>query len=62
MSRSEVIRRALVEAASRLQDKRALAPEVAALDADDEDRREMLAVANLMESLQAPGSPGSAGP
>ena len=55
MTRSEAIRAALVEAASRLHDKRALAAEVAALEADDDDRAEMLAVAELMESLRAPG-------
>ena len=54
MSRSEAIRKALVDAASRLQDMSALAIEVAALEADEEDRREMLAVADLMESLRAP--------
>jgi hypothetical protein len=31
-----------------------LAAEVAALEADDADREEMLAVAGLMESLRAP--------
>jgi Arc/MetJ-type ribon-helix-helix transcriptional regulator len=55
LSRSEAIRKALVEAALRLQDRRALASEVAALEADEEDRLEMLAVADLMESLRAPG-------
>ena len=55
MTRSEAIRTALVEAASRLHDKRALAAEVAALEADDDDRAEMLAVTDLMESLRAPG-------
>ncbi len=55
LSRSEAIRAALVEAASRLHDKQALAAEVAALEADEEDRAEMLAVAELMESLRAPG-------
>ena len=54
MSRSEAIRAALVEAASRLHDKRALAAEVAALEADEGDRAEMMAVAGLMESLRAP--------
>ena len=53
MTRSEAIRAALVEAASRQRDKRALAAEVAALEADDDDRAEMLAVAELMESLRA---------
>ena len=55
MTRSEAIRAAVVEAASRLHDKQALAAEVAALEADDDDRAEMLAVAELMESLRAPG-------
>ncbi|NND02668.1 MAG: ribbon-helix-helix protein, CopG family [Acidimicrobiia bacterium] len=54
MNRSEAIRAALVEAASRLHDKRALAAEVAALEADDDDRAEMLSVAELMEGLRAP--------
>ena len=55
MSRSEAIRAALVEAASRLHDKRTLAAEVAALEIDEDDRAEMLAVAELMESLRASG-------
>jgi Arc/MetJ-type ribon-helix-helix transcriptional regulator len=55
MSRSEAIRAALVEAASRLHDKRVPVAEVAALEADEGDRAEMLAVAELMESLRAPG-------
>lgn len=52
-SRSEAIRSALVEAASRLSDKDSLAAEVAALEADQADRAEMLAVSDLMESLRA---------
>lgn len=55
MSRSEAIRSALVEAATRLRDRDALVAEVAALEADDADRAEMLAVAELMESLRAKG-------
>jgi antitoxin component of RelBE/YafQ-DinJ toxin-antitoxin module len=55
MTRSEAIRSALVDAATRLYDKQALAAEVAALEADEEDLAEMLAVADLMESLRAPG-------
>ncbi len=54
MTRSEAIRAALVDAANRLFDKSSLAAEVAALEADDEDRAEMMAVADLMESLRAP--------
>ena len=55
LSRSQAIRRALVDAAARLRDKKALAAEVAALEADEEDRSEMLAVADRMERLRAPG-------
>jgi antitoxin component of RelBE/YafQ-DinJ toxin-antitoxin module len=53
MTRSEAIRAALVDAANRLADKQVLAAEVAALEADEQDRAEMLAVADLMESLRA---------
>ena len=55
MTRSEAIRAALVETASRRQDKQTLAAEVAALEADEHDRAEMLAVADLMENLRAAG-------
>lgn len=54
-SRSEAIRSALVHAASRLSDKETLAAEGAALEADEKDRTEMLAVAEMMESLRASG-------
>ena len=55
MTRSEAIRTALVDTATRLNDRQALAAEVAALEDDAEDRVEMLVVADLMESLRAPG-------
>ncbi len=55
LSRSEAIRRAILDSAARLQRKATLAAEVAALEADDEDRREMLDVAALMESMRAAG-------
>jgi len=55
MSRSEAIRSALVASADRLRRRSTLAAEVAALEADEADRDEMLAVAGLMESLRAPG-------
>ena len=55
LSRSEAIRSALIGSARRLQRGKELAAEVAALDADADDRAEMLAVAQLMESLRAPG-------
>jgi len=55
LSRSEAIRRAIIESAARLQRRTALAQEVAALEADEADRREMLEVAAVMESMRAPG-------
>lgn len=54
MSRSDAIRSALIDSARRLRRGAALAAEAAALEADDADREEMLAVAGLMESLRAP--------
>lgn len=55
LSRSEAIRSALVDSARRLQKGPELAAEAARLEADDDDCAEMLAVAQLMESLRAPG-------
>ncbi len=55
MNRSQAIRSALVESAQRLRRREAIAAEVAALEADESDRREMQEVAALMESLRAPG-------
>jgi phage gp36-like protein len=55
LSRSEAVRRALVDAAALLDDRSALSAELVALAADEADRAEMLAVAALMESLRAPG-------
>lgn len=54
-SQSEAIRMALIAAAARTRRSAELAAEVAALEADDEDRAEMAAVATLMEALRAPG-------
>lgn len=54
LSRSEAIRRAIIDSAARLQRRKALAQEVAALEADEDDRREMMEVATVMESLRAP--------
>ena len=54
LSRSEAIRQALVDSAARLSKRKVLAEEVAALEADEDDRREMRKVAALMESLCAP--------
>lgn len=55
LSRSEAIRTALVDSARRLRRGSELAAEVAGLEADDDDRAEMSAVAQLMESLRAAG-------
>ena len=55
LSRSEAIRQAIIDSASRLQRRAALAAEAAALEADEADRQEMLEVAELMESLRAAG-------
>ena len=55
VSRSEAIRAALIQAADRLQNRKVLAEEVAALEADEADRAEMLAVADVMEQLRAAG-------
>jgi len=55
MSRSAAIRAALVSAAAQLADPQLLAAEVAALEADEDERAEMQAVAELMEELRASG-------
>ncbi len=61
LSRSEAIRRAILDRAARLQRRAARAAEAAALEADEAaaleadeaDRSEMLEVAALMESMRA---------
>jgi len=55
LSRSEAIRRAILDSAARLQRPAVLAAEVTALEADEDDRREMLEVAAMMESMRAAG-------
>ena len=55
MSRSEAIRRAILDSAGRLRKRADLAAEVAALEADEEDRREMIELAGFMESMRGPG-------
>jgi Arc/MetJ-type ribon-helix-helix transcriptional regulator len=54
LSRSDAVRRGLVEAARRLRDRQRLAEEVAALAADATDRAEAAAVREMMEDLRAP--------
>jgi metal-responsive CopG/Arc/MetJ family transcriptional regulator len=55
LSRSEAIRRAIIDSAAQLKRRASIAQEVAALEADEADRREMLDVAAFMESMRAPG-------
>jgi hypothetical protein len=55
LSRSDAIRTAIVHEAQRQRRRGALAAEVAALEADETDRAEILAVAAFMESMRAPG-------
>ena len=53
LTQSEAIRTALLSEVKHRRGSQQLAAEVAALEADDEDREEMLAVAGLMEVLRA---------
>jgi hypothetical protein len=53
LSRSEAIRSSLLASAQRIRRRREIAAEVAALEADEADRSEMLAVASLMEAIRA---------
>lgn len=55
LSQSEAIRSALLASADRLKRRSELAAEVAALEADDTDRAEMLSIASMMESMRAAG-------
>ena len=55
LSRSEAIRTALVRSAQQMRRREALRQEMAALEADEVDRREMLEVAEFMELLRAEG-------
>ncbi len=55
LSRSEAIRTALVRSAQQMRRREALRQEMAALEADEVDRREMLEVAEFMEMLRAEG-------
>jgi hypothetical protein len=55
LGRSEAIRHALLSTAARLRTRQSIAAEVTVLEADEQDRAEMLEVAALMESLRAEG-------
>ena len=51
LSRSDAVRKALLDAAARLRDRSALQAEVAALEADESDRAEAAALLDLMDLL-----------
>lgn len=53
LSRSAAIRKAILDAAAALRRHDSLRAEVAALEDDADDHREMLEVAELMENLRA---------
>ena len=55
LSRSEAIRAGLRIAAHDLQRKEAIRKEVAMLEADEDDRREMLEISAFMDGLRAEG-------
>lgn len=55
LTRSEAIRKSILDAALALRRDEKLRVEVAALDADEAERAEALEVAALMESLRAEG-------
>jgi hypothetical protein len=55
LTRSEAIRKAILDSAARMHRQAAIAAEVAVLEADEDDRREMLEVADFMESMRAAG-------
>ncbi len=53
LSTSEAIRSSLIESAQKVRRRSELAKEVAALEADEADRAEMLSIAAMMESMRA---------
>jgi antitoxin component of RelBE/YafQ-DinJ toxin-antitoxin module len=53
LSTSEAIRTSLIASAQKVRRRSELAKEVAALEADEEDRAEMLSIAAMMESMRA---------
>jgi Arc/MetJ-type ribon-helix-helix transcriptional regulator len=55
LSRSEAIRAAILSAAAQARRREALREEVAALEGDEDDRREMLEITAFMELLRAEG-------
>jgi Arc/MetJ-type ribon-helix-helix transcriptional regulator len=55
LSQSEAIRSSLLASAERIRRRSELAAEVAALEADEADRAEMLSIAAMMETMRAAG-------
>jgi Arc/MetJ-type ribon-helix-helix transcriptional regulator len=55
LSASEAVRSSLLASADRIRRRQELAAEMAALEADSDDRAEMLRVSALMESMRAAG-------
>lgn len=53
MSTSDAIRSSLISSAQQVRGRAELKKEVAAIEADAADRDEMLAIADLMESMRA---------
>ena len=53
-TRSEAVRQAILDSAERMRSFESLAAESAALEANEEDRREMLAIAAYMEEMAGP--------
>ena len=52
LSQSAAIRQAIIESADAMRNPQRLAAEIAALEADEEDRAEMIRVAEIMELLR----------
>jgi antitoxin component of RelBE/YafQ-DinJ toxin-antitoxin module len=55
LSRSDAVRTALIKSAQQVRKRESLRREMALLEADEVDRKEMRDVAELMESLRAKG-------
>jgi hypothetical protein len=55
LTRSEAIREAILNAAAQARRRQSIREEVAVLEADEDDRHEMLEIAAVMESLRAEG-------
>ena len=54
LTQSEAVSKSITKEAARIRDRRAIAAEAAALEADEADRAEIAAVARFMDELRAP--------